>query len=183
MSQTTQSAPFTEDTLPETAPALVWSVHLVRRAPHRLPGVVMALFLGAGCVWMMFQQVLPVLAAIVLLLGACADFLFPIHYRLNAEGLWADGLTSRNHLRWKEARRCVLEPRAVTVTPLPAPSRLDAFRGVTLRFAPAGEPGDRASVLAALRSYVPALLPASDTIPERLPNEENSVEAGEGDRA
>ncbi len=159
MSQTTQTAPTTENILVADAPVLVWSVHLARRAPRRLPTLALVVFLGAGCVWMMFQQILPVLAAIVLLLGACSDFLFPIRYRLNAEGLWADGLTSRMHLRWKEARRCVLEPRAVTVTPLPAPSRLDAFRGVTLRFAPLGEPGDRASVLAALHDYIPALLP------------------------
>lgn len=183
MSQTTQTAPFTENALPETTPALVWSVHLVRRSPQRLPGVIMVLFLGAGCVWMIFQQILPVLAAVVLLLGACSDFLFPIRYRLNAEGLWADGLTSRMHLRWKEARRCVLEPRAVTLTPLPTPSRLDAFRGVTLRFAPSGEPGDRASVLEALRSYVPTLLPNSESSDANVRKGEDGTEAGEGERA
>lgn len=183
MSQTTQTAPSTANTLSEAAPVLAWSVHLVRRAPHRLPGLVMALFLGAGCVWMMFQQILPVLAAVILLLGSCADFLFPIRYRLNAEGLWADGLTSRLHLGWKEARRCVLEPRAVTVTPLPAPSRLDAFRGVTLRFAPSGEPGDRASVLEALRSYVPTLLPTWEATEKTRLIAEDGVESGEGERA
>ena len=174
MSQTTQIAPSTENSLSEAAPTLVWQVHLARRTPQRLPGVVMALFLGAGCVWMMFQQILPVLAAVALLLGACSDFLFPIRYRLTAEGLWADGLTSRLHLRWKEARRCVLEPRAVTVTPLPTPSRLDAFRGVTLRFAPRGEPGDRASVLEALRNYIPALLPTSEATENNLSTAESA---------
>jgi len=183
MSQTTQTAPLTENTVPETAPALEWSVHLVRCAPQRLPVMGMVLFLGAGCVWLMFQQILPVLAAVALLLGACTDFLFPIHYRLNAEGLWADGLTSRMQLRWKEARRCVLEPRAVTVTPLPVPSRLDAFRGVTLRFAPNGQPGDRASVLEALRNYVPALLPAPDATEATDPNTEDAIENGEESRA
>ena len=166
MSQTTQTAPSAETILTETSPALLWRVHLVLRAPHRLPTVIMVLFLGAGCVWMMFRQFLPVLAALALLIGSCSDFLFPIRYRLNAEGLWAEGLTSRMHLGWKEARRCVLEPRAVTVTPLPTPSRLDAFRGVTLRFAPSGEPGDRASVLAALRSYLPTLLPSAEATVE-----------------
>lgn len=162
MSQTTQSPSPTENVLPETDPALTWTVHLVRRAPERVPVLAMVVALGAACVWMLFQQILPVLAAILLLLGSCSDFLFPIRYRLNAEGLWADGLTSRLHMTWKEARRCVLEPRAITVTPLPTPSRLDAFRGVTLRFAPLGEPGDRASVLDALRRYLPTLAPAPD---------------------
>jgi hypothetical protein len=181
MSQTTQIDSSTEPTLSETAPALTWSVHLVRRAPQRLPTLALVLFLGAGCVWMMFQQVLPVLAALLLLLGSCTDFLFPIRYRLNAEGLWADGLTSRMQLPWKEARRCMLEPRAVTVTPLPTPSRLDAFRGVTLRFAPTGEPGDRASVLAALRTYIPALLPESDALESA--QTDTAIETGHEERA
>ena len=180
MSQTTQIAPSTENSLPETAPALVWRVHLARRTPRRLPGVVLAVLLGAGCVWMIFHQVPPVLAAVALLLGACSDFLFPIRYRLTAEGLWAEGLTSRMHLRWKEARRCVLEPRAVTVTPLPAPSRLDAFRGVTLRFAPRGEPGDRASVLEALGNYIPALLPQSEATQNSPLTAENASGAERG---
>ena len=179
MSQTTQTASLTENSVSEAAPALVWSVHLVRRAPQRLPVLGMVLFLGAGCVWLMFRQILPVLAAVALLLGACTDFLFPIRYRLDAEGLWADGLTSRMHMRWKEARRYVLEPRAVTLTPLPAPSRLDAFRGVTLRFAPTGQPGDRASVLEALRTYVPTLLPMPDAIEATDSNRETAVETGE----
>lgn len=166
--------------LSETAPALAWSVHLVRCAPHRLPTLVMVVFLGAGCIWMIFHQILPVLAAVALLLGSCSDFLFPIRYRLNAEGLWADGLTSRNQLRWKEARRCVLEPRAITVTPLPVPSRLDAFRGVTLRFAPSGETGDRASVLAALHGYVPALLSIQGAAEVSGPNAADAPAAGEG---
>lgn len=182
MSQTTPIAPPTETPLPEDAPALEWTVHLVRRAPQRIPGLVMVVFLGAGCIWMIFQQILPVLAAVILLLGSCSDFLFPIRYRLNAEGLWADGLTSRMQLRWKEARRCIPEPRAIIVTPLPEPSRLDAFRGVTLRFAPAGEPGDRASVLAALRNYIPELLPAPEAPAQTDPPGEEPEAAGEESR-
>lgn len=176
MSQTTQTDSFAENSGPETVPTLAWRVHLMRRAPDRLPVLMMVLFLGAGCVWLMFRQLLPVAAAMVLLVGSCSDFLFPIRYRLNAEGLRAEGLTFRMRMEWNEARRCVLEPRAVTVTPLPVPSRLDAFRGVTLRFAPSGQPGDRASVLAALRCYVPTLLPTTEAT-ERTPS--LSTEPGE----
>ena len=48
MSQTTQTAPSTENMLSEAAPALTWSVHLVRRAPQRIPTLVLVVFLGAG---------------------------------------------------------------------------------------------------------------------------------------
>ncbi len=159
MSQTTQISPSAENTSAEAAPSLLWQVHLARRNPQRLPVLVLILLLGSSCIWMMFHQALPVLAAVLLLLGASTDFLFPLRYRITAEGVYADSLTSRMHLPWKEARRSLLERGAVTLTPLAVPSRLDAFRGITLRFARKGEQGDRASVLEAIRQYAPAVLP------------------------
>ena len=47
---------------------------------------------------------------------------------------------------------------AILITSLAAPSRLDAFRGILLRFAEEGQPGDRNSVLAALAHHAPHLL-------------------------
>ncbi len=48
---------------------------------------------------------------------------------------------------------------ALLLTSLPVPSRLDAFRGVLLRFAPEGQPGDYASVCAIVSHYAPHVLP------------------------
>lgn len=156
----------------ETTLCLTWRVHLLRRYPQRLTGLLLILLIAALCVWLLFHNILPVLAALLLLIGTASDYLFPLSYRITAEGVYADGLTSRLVLRWKEARRGLLDNRSVTLTPLAAPSRLDEFRGVMLRFAPDGEPGDRASVLAAIAHYAPALLPipeAAQTTPRPLP--------------
>ena len=92
-------------------------------------------------------------AVLYRLIGATSDYLFPIQYRITREGVSADSLTGRMRLRWKEARRGLPERDGILLTPLPTASRLDAFRGILLRFAPPGEPGDRESVLAAIAMY------------------------------
>lgn len=137
---------------------LAWRVHLLRREPHRLPGLLCVFFIAAVCVWLLFERPLPVLAAILLLIGATGEFIFPVTYRITHEGVYANTPTGRLALRWKETRRCLRHSNGVTLSPLPAPSRLDAFRGVTLRFAPEGELGDRQSVLAAIACCAPELL-------------------------
>ncbi len=162
MAQTTETPTVAEDEASEPGQDLSWRVHLARRSPRRLPVVALVVLIGAGCIWMMFHQTLPVVAAVLLLLGACSDFLLPLHYRITDEGVHASGVASRLNLPWKDARRCLLERNALTLTPLPVASRLDAFRGVTLRFARRGEPGDRASVLEAVRRYAPGLLPTAE---------------------
>ncbi|HLV78774.1 MAG TPA: hypothetical protein VKT32_00795 [Chthonomonadaceae bacterium] len=111
-----------------------------------------------ACVWMMFGALLPVLAAVLLLLGAAGEYLFPISYQITAEGVFANTFAGRNALPWKEARRCWRERGGLVVSPLAKPSRLDAFRGVQVRFASDGEPGDSASVLEVIRRCAPDLL-------------------------
>ena len=123
----------------------------------------MVLLLAMTCVWMMFGTLLPALAAVLLLLGAAGEYLFPIAYQITEEGVYAITLAGRNALPWKEARRCWRERGGLVVTPLAKPSRLDAFRGVLVRFAPDGEPGDRASVLVAIRHCAPGLLSEADS--------------------
>ncbi|HZO90708.1 MAG TPA: hypothetical protein VFB38_20435 [Chthonomonadaceae bacterium] len=161
--------PPSEPTRADAGIMLTWRVHLLRREPHKLPGLLAVLIIAVVCVWLMFGQALTALVAALLLLGASSDFLLPITYRITEEGVFADGLTSRLALRWKETRRCLREPLGVTLSPLSKPSRLDAFRGVTLRFAPEGEPGDRESVLAAIARFAPSLLyPAGETPQEAI---------------
>lgn len=148
--------------LPHVAP-LEWCVHLWRRDPTRLPIFFLVLCVAALCVWLLFHAVLPILVALLLLTGAASEYLFPNTYRIAEEGVSAQTLLNRAVLRWSEARRCWFVPGGVIVSPLPAPSRRDAFRGVLLRFANRGEPGDRKAVLDAIKQYAPHLL---ETAPE-----------------
>jgi hypothetical protein len=143
---------------PQTVPLLSWQVHLLHRYPRRLHILIITLLLAAGCVWLLFQQVLPVVAALLLLLGTSREYLFPISYILTVEGVSARGLALKGELTWKEARRCLRDRNSLTLTPLATPSRLDAFRGITLRFAPKGQPGDCESILAVIAHCAPELM-------------------------
>ena len=147
----------------ESAPLLTWQVHLARRYPQRLSILMVTLLLASGCVWMVFHHPLPVITAICLLLGSVREYLFPITYRITGEEVSAQGIGMRAILPWKAVRRCLPERSAITLTPLASASRMDVFRGITLRYATKGTPGDRASVLETIARCAPALLPASET--------------------
>ena len=142
----------------QTQTVLEWRIHLLRREPDRLPTLLLALCLAVACVWLMFGHALPALAAALLLIGATSEYLLPVTYRITTEGVAAAAPTAHFALRWRETKRCLQMPNGVLLTPLAAPSRLDAFRGVLLRYAPDGEPGDRTSVRTALAHFVPELI-------------------------
>jgi hypothetical protein len=137
---------------------LTWRVHLARRHPERLPALVAVLVIGGACVWLMFARPLPVLAALLLLLGSAADYLTPTTYRITTRGIEARSPVTHLMLTWAEARRCLPDHAGMIVTSLSIPSRLDRFRGVLMRYAPSGEPGDRASVEAAIARCAPQLI-------------------------
>jgi hypothetical protein len=67
----------------------------------------------------------------------------------------------------------------VLLTPLATPSRLDAFRGVLLRYAPNGAPGDRASVMAVIARRVPSFLEAKTpgAVPDPCPTPDGAADA------
>ena len=139
---------------------LTWQVHLVRRQRDRLSTLAMILAIGATSVWLLFGQLLPVLVALCLLLGSAAEYLLPTRYTIDGDGLKARSLVSSLALSWREAKRCRDDASGMLVTPLPVASRLDRFRGVFLRYAPPGEPGDRVSVYEAIARYAPDLAPS-----------------------
>lgn len=136
-------------------------MHLLKRRPERLCPLLL-IFLSAGiCVWAIFRNIIPALVSILLLVSATCDFLFPVTYELTEEGAHANGLLNRNFLAWKEILRVLPLADGVILSPLHTPSRLDSFRGVTLRFALDEAPGDKASVQKALSEMMS--LPTSPT--------------------
>lgn len=137
--------------------SMCWSVHLMRRQPQRVPILVLTLCIAAGLVWELFHTPLPVFAAIGLLLFAASEYMFPIHYRLTETRIYCRCGLSRTAMEWKAIRRCQIARSTMRLSPLAAPSQLDAFRGITVRFAHDGEPGDRASVLAFAVQFAPQI--------------------------
>ncbi len=116
--------------------------------------------IGAACVWLMFGAWLPACAALLLLIGSVSEYLFPITYRLTPKGVTQESVTTRIALPWSVIRRCRVGRRGILLMSLAVPSRLDAFRGILLRYAPDGQTGNRADILALLAVYAPHLLEA-----------------------
>ena len=135
------------------AAALSWTVHLMRRNVAALPALIAAIGGGGLLVTLVFHSALPGIAAILLLTGSVREYLFPVRYRVTERVVEVRCPGSRLELAWEDVRRLIIEDHQVTLSPLAAPSRLDAFRGVTLRFGIKGAPGDRESVMEACRKF------------------------------
>ena len=118
----------------------------------------------------MFGSLPPVLTALLLMAGAVSEYLLPTRYRLTEAGAFADGGIGRLALPWKAVRRVVPLRSGILLSPLPAPSRLDSFRGILLRCAPDGEPGSRAEILTITAQFVPPPVPSTEAQRSETPN-------------
>lgn len=108
-----------------------WRVHLARQQPERLP-VVLLVLVGAPVLglWLMGHWLFA-LAALWMVFSATADYLLPVRYELNTEGVRQKGWSPRV-MRWEKVKRVVWGEQGVLLSPFAQPSRLDAFRGVFL---------------------------------------------------
>ena len=108
-----------------------WQVHLAKAQPERLPVVVLVLA-GAPIVgaWLMGHWIFG-LAALWMLWSATADYLLPIRYEADAEGVRQRGWSPRV-MRWERVKRVVWGEDGVLLSPFAHPSRLNAYRGVFL---------------------------------------------------
>lgn len=145
----------TADTKPMER-TLTWSVRLLASRPRMLPWLLATVAVAGLLATIAFGSLVLGVVAMALLLGATSEFLFPSRYKVGPAAIEAVRPGARVSLPTATIRRVRLERSSVTVTSLARPSRLDAFRGVTLRFAPDGEVGDRESVIAFLRTAAPS---------------------------
>jgi hypothetical protein len=126
---------------------LEWTVHLLRPNPRRAFAV-LATALAAGASGLLFfHSVLFGAVGAFLILASTAEFLFPIRYRLTTTRASCSFGLTRYEISWPEVRRLIATADGVKLSPLAIPSRLDAFRGVLLRFADDHSPGNRAGVM------------------------------------
>ena len=130
-------------------PELTWSVHLARRRPGRLAGAMVVIALGAAAAGVGFSSMVLAVLAAVLLVASVTDYLFPVHYRLDGDGIGARGLWHRRYMKWSQVRRAIRDELGVKLSPLPRPSRLEAYRGIYAWFTD----HNRDEVMAAIAWY------------------------------
>ena len=123
-----------------TAPAegettvLAWRIHRLREEPGRIPLLAGAYAAVAVVGWLLFAHPLPVLALLVGLTGALSEFLFPISYRLTSKGAHSGCGLSQLFIAWPDVKRATHGRDGIHLSPFTKSSRLDAFRGVRLRY-------------------------------------------------
>ncbi|HUV04806.1 MAG TPA: hypothetical protein VMX94_06835 [Armatimonadota bacterium] len=129
-----------------TEPILSWKVHILRESPGRmfLVGPVVLGSLLAS--YIMFQSLLVLAVAAFLLISALAEFLFPIRFVISEHGAFSRTLLSRTYIEWDRVKKYYLDDRGIKLSPLEPRGRLEAYRGVYLRFG-----GNRDEVIEAVR--------------------------------
>ncbi|MBI3945805.1 MAG: hypothetical protein HY321_07790 [Armatimonadetes bacterium] len=137
---------------PAAAPAaLEWRIHLASRQPGRAAAAVAILALAGALGYAVFAHLPGAVMTVAVLLSAISEFLLPITCRLTPEGAARRNGLGRSFIAWKDVRRCGVDADVLRLSPLPAPSRLDAFRGVSLRLPT--DSAERERILAAVRGY------------------------------
>lgn len=144
---------LTEVDLPEDTAAAVepleWQVRLGDEQPQkRLVILVTAFIVGFVGIALMRQVIFGVFGSLAVLLSTSEMFI-PIRYRLDEKGASAKVGASRTEIEWAQIKRVDDLGQAVKLSPLAERnSRLEPFRGVTLRFT-----GNRDAVLAKIRQF------------------------------
>lgn len=138
--------PLASRTESDSNAILTWSVHLAREHPAKLA---CSLLTAAGAAMAGYWVIGPLgsVAVALAMLGSLAEFVFPVVYRITPEGASSRTLIKVSEIRWENVRRCYVDAGGVKLSPLDRATRLEAFRGVYLRFG-----GNEENVIEAVRS-------------------------------
>jgi len=75
------------------------------------------------------------LAVTLVMVASCAEFVFPMTYVLTCESAICRSIFKVSEIRWENVRRCYVDDMGLKLSPLDRQTRLEAFRGVYLRYA------------------------------------------------
>lgn len=125
-----------------------WQVHLSRKNPEKLAAVGLAAALAGLGGWLLLKSPFFGILGVLFILGSTTDFWLPVRYRLDENGASLKCGVSQTVIEWGQVRQVVESDQGVKLSPLTGNSRLEAFRGIFLRFA-----DNRDEVLAKIRSH------------------------------
>ena len=111
-----------------------WQVHLAKSEPGKClicQLIILAVFLTGYFAGSMLFGIVMALAVTL----ACAEFLFPVKYEINSEYASQTILFRKNTVLWSNVKKCYIDDYGIKLSTLGYPTRLEAFRGLYLRFA------------------------------------------------
>ncbi|MBS1715104.1 MAG: hypothetical protein JST30_12290 [Armatimonadetes bacterium] len=114
---------------------LVWSVRLWERAPQKRWVAIVAMVVAGAAGTVLLHHLLFGLVGVLVVLVSTGELFFPAKYTLDAnEARQRIGITV-TAIRWTDVKRLIPQQDGVRLSPFEKPDRLDAFRGVFLRYA------------------------------------------------
>ena len=131
--------------------SLSWTVRPFDGQPLKRLIVFAVAFLAMGVGWFGFGRPLFGILGFAMILGSTAEYWLGASFRLDAKGASARTGPSVTAMEWKDVRRVLVKGSEVRLSPLEAPSGLDAFRGVGLVVTPE----NREAVMAYVAAHVP----------------------------
>lgn len=132
----------------QEAEPMLWQVRLGDVHPARRWIVLLMAFLAGTAGYLLFRQVLVALIGFGAIIASTTEVLLPTKFRIDSSGVRAHCGFSVTSLDWSNVKRIIPDEVGVLLSPLAEAGRLDAFRGVYLRFA-----GNRQEVLAKIREF------------------------------
>jgi hypothetical protein len=127
-------APSDSDTVP--AETITWRVNLLRENPGKLVGVAAGAFFVMAAAFALFRLVLPGLVAALLLLVSVAEYLLPLTYTFDSNGVHVScGPVEWLSMDWKAVRSAYRTSYGIKLSPFvdPKTARMENCRGIRLR--------------------------------------------------
>ncbi|MCW5939256.1 MAG: hypothetical protein KF884_03000 [Fimbriimonadaceae bacterium] len=126
---------------------LEWEVRMWERVPGKRP-ILLSVALAVALIGQWYTKSWLVgLAAFMAIVATTAEMWFPLKYRLDENEARVRCGLSVTAIRWANIKRLIEVEGGIRLSPLDRASRLDAFRGVHLRFA-----GNEETVLGKIRA-------------------------------
>jgi len=114
--------------------SLSWTAWPAGRSPLRAAIAAGFLVLLGWTLESMFHAPYFTVLGVLLVWGQIAGFFLPTRYVLTDEGVSVAGLVARKHKAWSDFRSVHADREGVLLSPFPARSRLERFRGLSLQF-------------------------------------------------
>jgi hypothetical protein len=133
---------------------LHWTIHHAPNHPQKAVILAAAALAIGWLSWQLFRNPVMTAFSMAVLFAATSDFLFPIRYRLDAEGAELRNLHNWRRIAWTEVKKVYTGEREIKLSPLEHGGRREAFRGVLLHC-----PDNRDEVLAFVRRHRDAAAP------------------------
>ncbi len=132
-----------------SAAELVWVVHALRRQHAKTAILAAVLTLTAAFIYLNTASLVWTAASLLILLFGVLDFVMPVTFSLTEWGVESKVVFYRRRKPWSMLRSYSLDRNGVLVSPFPDRSRLEAFRGLYIRFS-----GNRDEVVGFIRDHL-----------------------------